>query len=139
MREEGEEVGVRGARNGRGGAGAASACVVGTESMVCARTVGDDKTDRRGPHDRGRGRARERAALTSGTELAEGDVATGVCGGKRNSADRRVPPRTEKERGRAGAIWAYSAKKAEGEGILGCFGFFFYSEISIPFSFYFLY
>jgi hypothetical protein len=139
MREEGEGVGVRAARNGRGGAGAASVCVVGTESTVCTRTVGDDKTDRQGPRARGRGRARERAALTGGTELAEGDGATGACGGKRNDADRRVPPRTEKERGRAGAIWADWAEKDEGEGVLGCFGLFFYSEISIPFSFYFLY
>jgi hypothetical protein len=70
---------------------------------LCARTVGEDKTNRWGPWASGRARASERAAPIGGTRLEEGDGATGARAGKRNGTARRVPPCRERERVRAHA------------------------------------
>jgi hypothetical protein len=45
---------------------------------LCARTVGEDGTDMRGPVVSGTERASERAAPTGGTGLAERERATGA-------------------------------------------------------------
>ena len=55
--------------------------------------------------------------------------------GWRQQAGPRGQRERERERGTSG--WAGMGRKAEREGKAGFFGFFFYSEIWVPFSFYF--
>jgi hypothetical protein len=61
--------------------------------------VGENGTDMRGPWVSGRGRTSERVEPTSGTRLAEGDVATGARGLEERR--RQAGPTMQRESGHA--------------------------------------
>jgi hypothetical protein len=128
------------ARNGWGGAGVASVCVVDVESMACAQVVRTngwgDGSDRRDPWVSGREYVNGRSALTGRTHWQRDRNGRARAGWLAPTGRARL---VDGERGCARGSLGQLGRKAEGEKELGCFGLFFYSEISISFSFYFLF
>ena len=114
------------ARRGRGEGG---------REQLGRRLREEDGADSPGPRaerERGSERVRGKRAPTGGAGRAEREGGGCAEGGR---ADRPGPLRRERRGERRAREVGRLGRKAEGGGDVGCFAFFFYSELFFPFLF----